>query len=317
MKAIVQDRYGIDALQLADLARPVPGPEEILVRVRAAGVDTGVHHVVTGTPYLIRVLGYGLRGPKARVPGLDAAGTVEAVGARVSRFKPGDEVFGSDGGTFAEYAAVKAERFAHMPTGLSFEEAAALPNSGVTALQAVRGRVVAGGRVLVIGAGGGVGTFAVQLARAAGGRVTGVCGPGKAELVAGLGAEVVDYTKQEITGRYDLIVDTAGNRRVLALRRLLTARGVLVIVGGDGGGRLIGGIQRNLWAALTSAVSSQKLTAFITRMNAADLDTLRAHVEAGEVAPVIGRTHDLADAAAALGHIATGHATGKVVLTVG
>jgi NADPH:quinone reductase-like Zn-dependent oxidoreductase len=321
MKAIVQDRYGSpDVLEFRDTARPAPGGGEILVRVHAAGVDAGVGHLTTGHPYLLRLLGFGLRGPKQPVRGLDFAGTVEEVGEGVSRVRPGDEVFGVCEGAFAEYAVAKQDLVAAKPGRLSFEQAAAVLVSGGTALQAVRdvGRVRPGQRVLVIGAAGGVGTFAVQLAKAFGADVTGVCSTAKTDLVRSLGAEhVVDYTREDFAAeQYDLIVDTAGLRSLTALRRALAPRGTLVLVGGENGGRWLGGIQRVVRAALLNPFVRQRLCGLVSRVRAADLEALRDLIEAGQLTPALDRTYPLADAAAAIGHLTAGRAAGKVVLTV-
>jgi len=258
MKAVVQDVYGPSGvLGLREIDRPAIGEDEVLVRVCAAGVDPGVWHLMTGEPYLVRAMGFGLRKPKVAVRGRDVAGVVEAAGAGVTRFGPGDQVYGTcESGSFAEYAAAPQKRLAAKPANLSFEQAAVVPISGVTALQGVRdcGRVQPGQQVMVIGAAGGVGSFAVQIAKALGARVTGVCSTSKARLVRSLGADdVIDYTHDEIDcngGRYDVIIDTAGNRRLSLLRRAMTPHGTLVLVGGEhGGGRVLGGFDRQLRAA--------------------------------------------------------------------
>ncbi|WIY02406.1 NAD(P)-dependent alcohol dehydrogenase [Amycolatopsis mongoliensis] len=318
MKAIVQDRYGSpDVLEFRDVGRPSPGGGEVLVRVHAAGVDAGVGHLTTGQPYLLRLLGFGLRRPKLPVRGLDFAGTVEEVGDGVTRVRPGDEVFGVCQGAFAEHAVARQDLVAAKPGGLSFEQAAAVLVSGGTALQALRdvGRVRPGQRVLVIGAAGGVGSFAVQLAKAFGADVTGVCSTAKTDLVRSLGAEhVVDYTREDFAARrYDLIVDTAGLRSLTDLRRALTPRGTLVIVGGEGG-KWIGGIQRVFRAALLNPFVRQRLCGLVSRVRAADLEDLRDLIEAGRLTPALDRTYPLADAAAAIGHLHAGRAAGKVVL---
>lgn len=219
MKAIVQDKYGsADVLELSDVEKPQPGDDDLLIRVHAAGVDPGVWHLMTGLPYLVRLMGFGFRKPKIRIRGVDAAGTVEAVGKNVIRLKQGDQVYGTCDGSFAEYACAKAERFAPMPANLSFEQAAAVPISGMTALNGLRdaGMLQPGQKILVIGAAGGVGTYAVQLAKAFGAVVTGVCSTSKVELVGSIGAdEVIDYTREDFTdggSQYDLILDTAGRR---------------------------------------------------------------------------------------------------------
>lgn len=320
MKAIVQDRYGSpDVLELRDVERPSPGGGEVLVRVHATGVDAGVWHLTTGQPYLLRLLGFGLRGPKVPVRGLDFAGTVEEVGDGVTRVRPGDEVFGVCEGAFAELAVAKQDLVAPKPGRLSFEQAAAVLVSGGTALQALRdvGRVRPGQRVLVIGAAGGVGSFAVQLAKAFGADVTGVCSTAKTDLVRTLGADhVVDYTREDFAAqRYDLILDTAGQRSLADLRRALNPRGTLVIVGGEGG-KWLGGIQRVLRAALLNPFVRHRLCGLVSRVRAADLEDLRDLIEAGQLTPALDRTYPLADAAAAIGHLHAGRAAGKVVLTV-
>jgi len=325
MKAIVQDMYGsADLLELREIVRPPIGEHEVLVRVCAAGVDPGVWHLMTGRPYLVRAMGFGLRTPKVAVCGRDLAGVVEAVGRRVTRFRDGDEVYGTcENGSFAEYAAVQEGRLSAKPSSLSFEQAAAVPISGVTALQAVRdcGGVQPGARVMVIGAAGGVGSFAVQIAKAYGAAVTAVCAGPKADLVRSLGAEdVIDYTHAEVdsTGaRYDVVIDTAGNRPLSLLRRAMTSHGTLVLVGGEhGGGRVLGGFDRQLRAPLVSMFIGQRLRGLIAKENAADLESLTRLIESGEVTPVIDRTYALTDAPDAIRYLAQGHAAGKVVLTV-
>jgi NADPH:quinone reductase-like Zn-dependent oxidoreductase len=323
MRAIVQDAYGsTEVLGLEDISRPEIGDDEVLVRVRAAGVDPGVWHLMTGLPYLVRVAGFGIRAPKTRVRGSDVAGTVEAVGADVTRFQPGDEVFGSCDGAFAEYASAKAERLALKPATLTFEQAAAIATSGFTALQGLRdrGEVEAGQKVLVIGASGGVGTSAVQIAKALGAEVTGVCSTRNVDMVRSIGADhVIDYTREDVadgTRSYDVILDTAGNRPLSLLRGALTKRGALVIVGGEGGGRWIGAVGRTLKALLLSPLVSQRLRAFISKESSDDLEVLRQFVEAGQLTPVIDRTYSLNETPDAIAYIAEGHARGKVVVTV-
>jgi NADPH:quinone reductase-like Zn-dependent oxidoreductase len=324
MKAIVQDRYGgVEVLSLAEIDRPVAGPDQVLVQVRAAGVGPDVWHLMTGRPYLVRVIGTGLRAPRLRVRGMDAAGRVEAVGANVTGFRPGDDVFGEADGSFAEYALARPDRLARKPANLGFDEAAAIPVSGCSALQGLRdrGRLQAGQRALIIGAAGGVGSFAVQLARAFGAHVTGVCSTTKVELVRSLGAdETIDYTREDLAdrgGRYDLILDTAGNRPLSRLRRLLAARGTLVIVGGEGGGRWTGGFGRQIVRApLLSLFVGQSLRPLVATVRTQDLDTLRELVEAGSVSPVIDRSYPLSGAAEAIRSLHAGHARGKAVLTL-
>ncbi len=326
MQAIVQDVYGpADVLALRDIDRPSIGDDEVLVRVRAAGVDPGVWHLMTGRPYLVRAFGFGLRKPKALVRGRDLAGVVEAVGARVTRLRPGDEVYGTcESGSFAEYASARQDRLAVMPTNLSFEQAAVTPISGMTALQALRdcAALKPGQRVMVIGAAGGVGSFAVQIAKAFGATITGVCSTAKIDLVRSLGAaEVIDYTRDQIDDngvRYDVVIDTAGNRSVSLLRRVLTPRGTLVLVGGEhGGGRLLGGFDRQmLRAPLLSIFVSQRLRSLMAKERASDLQELGRLIGSGAVTPVIDRSYPLADAADAIRHLAEGHATGKTVVRI-
>jgi NADPH:quinone reductase-like Zn-dependent oxidoreductase len=323
MKAIVQDTYGTsDVLELREIPRPTPGAGEVLIRVAAAGVDQGVWHLMTGLPYLIRLFGFGLTKPNVAVRGREVVGVVEAIGAGVTRFQPGIEVFGTCDGSFAEYAVAKADKLAQKPSNLSFEESAAAPISGVTALQAVRdaGAVAAGQKVLVIGAGGGVGSFAVQVAKAIGAEVTGVCSTGKMELVRSLGADnVIDYTRNDFARasmQYDVIIDTAGNRPLTALRKALSSRGTLVIVGGEAGGRLTGGFERSLAAPLVSLFSGQKLKGLVSTENHRDLGALAALIEAGKVKPVVDKVYPLADAPAAITHMHEEHPRGKVVVRI-
>ena len=323
MKAIVQDKYGsADVLELRDVEKPQPGNDELLIRVHAAGVDPGVWHLMTGLPYLVRLMGFGLRKPKIRIRGVDAAGTVEAAGRNVTELKQGDQVYGTCDGSFAEYACAKAERFAPKPANLSFEQAAAVPVSGMTALNGLRdaGKLQPGQRVLVIGAAGGVGTYAVQLAKAFGTVVTGVCSTSKAELVRAIGAdEIIDYTREDFTEgtrRFDLILDTAGRRPLSHLRRALTPRGTLVIVGGEGGGRWLGGFQRQIFAPVRSLFTEQRLLGLISTERRQDLLTLKDLIEAGKLTPVIDRIYPLSEAPEAIRYLQDGHARGKVVLTV-
>jgi len=325
MQAIVQRRYGAapeDVLRLERIARPAMNDDEVLVRVRAAGVDRGTVHLMAGTPYLMRILGFGLRAPKSPVPGWAVAGTVEAVGTKVTGLEPGDEVFGTCRGSFAQYAAAKAGWLATKPANLTFEQAAAMPGSATTALQALRdkARIRPGQHVLIIGASGGVGTFAVQLAKVFGAEVTGACRTDKTDLVRALGAaHVLDYTREDITAgrhRYDVIIDIGGNRPLAHLRRALAPRGTLVITGGEDGDALLGGIGRNLRAQLLSPFVSQKLTAFIARQRRADLLTVRELADSGAVTPAIDRSYPLSQATAAVRHLADGHARGKVVISI-
>ena len=323
MKAIVQDRYGSpDVLEPREIDPPVVGDDQVLVRVQAAGVDQGVWHEVAGLPYLFRVAGIGVRAPKNPVPGHDVAGIVEAVGEKVTGLRPGDEVFGTCRGPFAEHACARADRLVPKLASLGFAQAAAVLTSAATALQALRdkGKVRAGQRVLIIGAGGGVGTFAVQLAKAYGAEVTGVCSTAKTELVRSLGADhVVDYTREDfVDGRncYDSILDIAGNRSLAQLRRALAPEGTLVIVGGEGGGRWFGGIDRQLRAQMLSLFVGQKLGTLIAIARKEDLQVLREFLEAGTVKPVVDRTFALSEAAQAIRYLREGRARGKVVVAV-
>ena len=322
MKAIVQDAYGSpDVLNLREIDTPEVGDDEALVRVHAAGVDRGVWHLMTGLPYLGR-LAFGLLAPKTPVPGMDVAGVVETVGKGVTRFQPGDEVFGVGKGTFAEYARAPENKLAHKPASLTFEQAAVVAISGLTALQGLRdhGKVRPGQKVLIIGASGGVGTFAVQIAKAFGGRVTGVCGAAKVEMVRSIGAyHVIDYTREDFAEgdpRYDLILDIGGSSSLSRLRRALTLRGTLVIVGGEGGGRWLGIVGRLLRAHLLFPFVGQKLGTFISKENHEDLILLKDLIEAGTLTPVIDRTYPLAEVPEAIRYLEGGHAQGKVVITV-
>ncbi|WP_448624194.1 NAD(P)-dependent alcohol dehydrogenase [Geodermatophilus sp. URMC 64] len=326
MTAVLQDRYGSEpetVLRLGTAPRPSIGDGEVLVRVRAASVDRGTWHLMAGLAYPIRLV-FGLRRPRFANPGRNLAGTVEAVGRGVTGFRPGDEVYGvaAGNGTFAEYVAVGSDRLAAKPANLSFEQAAAVPVSGSTALQAVRdhGRVQAGEKVLVIGASGGVGSFAVQIAKALGAHVTGVASTGKLDQVRALGADdVLDYTAGDVVDgrrRYDVVLDIGGNRPLRQLRRALTPKGRLVIVGGETGGRWLDGLDRQLRAVLLSPFIGQRLGFFVNKENAADLTALRELIEAGAVTPLIDRTYPLGETAAAIRRMLDGRAAGKLVVTI-
>jgi NADPH:quinone reductase-like Zn-dependent oxidoreductase len=325
MKAIVQDAYGTeDVLEYRDIDKPVPKDDEVLVRVRAAGLDRGVWHVMTGLPYLVRVVvpTMGLGRPKVPVRGMDLAGQVEAVGGRVTRFQPGDAVFGWTDGSYAEYASVPEDQLVPMPANLGFERAAAVPISGLAALQGLRdvGEIQAGQRVLVIGAAGVVGSFAVQLAKAFGAHVTGVGSTSQLDLIRSLGAdEVVDYTRDDVTDgsrHWDLILDTAGHRSLSQLRRALIARGTLVIVGSEVRGRWMGGFDRNLRAVALSRLVGQRLRMLSSTPRQDDLQTLRELIETGKVTPVVDRTFPLPETPEAIRHLLRGHGRGKIVITV-
>ncbi len=323
MKAIVQDTYGsADVLELRNIAAPEIAAGEVLVRVHAASVDRGVWHVMTGLPYPVRLAGYGLRAPKNPVPGTSIAGVVATVGREVTRFQPGDEVFGIGQGAFAEYARAPENKLAPKPANLTYEQAAAVPVSGLTALQGLRdhGRVQPGQTVLITGASGGVGTFAVQLAAAFGAQVTGVCSTTKVELVRSIGAgHVIDYTRADFADgkqRYDMILDIGGNPSLSRLRQALTPKGTLVIAGGETGGRWLGGSDRQLRALLLSRFVGQQLTTFICRENHEDLLVLKELIEAGRITPVIDRSYPLSEAPKAIRYLEEGRARGKVVITL-
>jgi NADPH:quinone reductase-like Zn-dependent oxidoreductase len=324
MWAIVQDHYGSapeDVLRLAQIDRPTIGDSEVLVRVHAAGLDRGTWHIMAGLPYPVRLMGFGVRAPKDRVRGREVAGRVEAVGKAVTGLQVGDEVFGIAEGSFAEYAPARTDKLTQKPTSLGFERAAALTISALTALQAVRdrGRVQPGQQVLIIGASGGVGTFAVQIANMFGAHVTAVCSTSKADMVRSLGVDqVIDYTVEDIDGtqRYDVILDIGGHRSLRKLRRSITRHGTLVIIGSETGGRWLGGFDRSIRAMLLSPFVSQTLCALTNSENAADLAVLAELVESGKIAPVIDRTYPLHEAVAAIRHMLDGQARGKVVIAV-
>jgi NADPH:quinone reductase-like Zn-dependent oxidoreductase len=325
MKAIVQDRYGdVDVLDFRDIDRPVPTDDEVLVAVHAAGLHRGDWHIMAGLPYLIRVAvpTLGLRRPKVPVLGMDLAGTVAAVGTGVTRFQAGDEVFGWADGAFAEYAVAPEDQLAAKPVALSFEEAAVVPTSGFAALQGLRdvGQLRPGQRVLVIGAAGGVGSFAVQLATAFGAQVTGVASTSQLELVRAIGADqVVDYTRTEVTDgtrRWDLILDCGGHRSLSQLRRALSPKGTLVIVGSEGRGRWLGGFDRNLRAVALSGLVGQRLRMLSSKPRQDDLQVLRELLEAGRLTPVIARTYPLGEVPEAIRQMIEGHGGGKIAITV-
>ena len=325
MTGIAQDRYGPspeDVLRVAALSVPSVAEDQVLVRVHAASVDRGTWHVMAGLPYPIRLAGFGFRRPKYANPGRALAGTVEAVGPGVSGFSPGDQVYGIGEASFAEYARAPIGKLAVKPANLSFAQAAAVPISGSTALQAVRdhGRIQPGEQVLIIGASGGVGSFAVQLAKSAGAEVTGVCSTGKVDEVRALGADhVIDYTREKVTEggrRYDVILDIGGNRRLSLLRRILTPRGRLVIVGGETDGRWLAGTDRQIRAQLLSLFVRQQLGTFINKENASDLVILREMIDDGALVPTPDRTYPLAEVAPAIRRLLDGHARGKIAIAV-
>jgi NADPH:quinone reductase-like Zn-dependent oxidoreductase len=321
MQAIVQDTYGsAGALRLARISLPEIAASEVLLRVHAAGLDRGAWHLITGAPYLLRLV-FGIRKPKNPVPGREVAGTVVAVGAAVTRFSPGDEVYGIGRGTFAEYAAAPADKLARKPASATFEQAAVVPVSALTALQALTGagRVKQGDEVLVIGASGGVGSHAVQLAKAFGAEVTGVCSAPKLDLVRSLGADhVVDYATEDFADgarRYDVILDIAGNPAPSRLRRALTAKGTAVLVGGEEGGNLTGGMGRQLRARALSLFVSQRLTTVLCKERSADLERLTELIDGGKLTPSVDRSYPLDQVADAIRYLEAGKARGKIAIT--
>ena len=323
MKAMVREKYGPpDVLELREIDIPECADDEVLVRVRAAGVGRDVWHVMRGLPYPIRLAGFGFRAPKNPVIGSDMAGVVEVLGKNVTRFQPGDEVFGIGKGSYAEYVCALEDKLAPKPANLTFEQAAVVPIMGSTALQALRdhGKVLAGQEVLIIGASGGVGTYAVQIAKAFGANVTGVCSTKKVEMVRSIGADhVIDYTREDFAEgdqRYDLILDIGGNSTLSRLRRALASRGTLVIVGGEGGGRWLGGTDRQVRAMLLSPFVGQKLGTFVNKENHEDLLVLKDLIESGKITPVIDRKYPLSEVPEAIRYLEGGHARGKVVITV-
>lgn len=323
MRAITQDRYGsAEVLHLADIEPPTIAANEVLVRVRAAGLDRGTWHVMSGLPYFMRIMGFGFRRPKNPVAGLDVAGTVEALGAEVRDFAVGDEVFGISRGSFAEHAAVRQEKLSPKPAALDFEHAAVVPISGGTALQALResGRIAAGQHVLIVGASGGVGSHAVQLAKAFGAEVTGVCSTAKVDLVRSLGADhVIDYTREffgDSGTRYDLIIDIGGNTTLRRLRRALTARGTLVIVGGEAGGKWTGGFGRSLRAPLLSLFVRQRLTMLASKEHRRFFEPVAALIESGQVRPSIDASYPLEQVPEAMRRLEAGEVRGKIAITV-
>lgn len=322
MRAITQETYGsADVLRLTRIARPEVADNGVLIRVHAAGLDRGAWHLMTGKPYALR-LGFGMRAPKNPVRGREVAGTIVAVGSAVTGLSEGDEVYGIAEGSFAEYAVARADKIARKPANITFEQAAVVPISALTALQALTdaGRIQAGQQVLIIGASGGVGSFAVQLAKAFGAQVTGVCGASKLDLVRSLGADhVIDYAIDDFAGgdrRYDLILDIAGNPAPSRLRRALTPAGTAVIVGGEFGGNLTGGLGRQVRALALSLFVRQRLTGFLCKERASDLQRLTDLIEAGTVTPTVDRAYPLDQVPDAMRYLEDGKARGKVAITV-
>jgi len=328
MKAIVYCDYGLANLKLEEVEKPVPNDDQILVRVRAASVNPYDWHFIEGTPKIMRAMGVGLRKPKDTRVGVDFAGTVEAVGknpAAAGQFKPGDEVFGGKGGAFADYVCPRAGRaVALKPANITFEQAASVNIAGITALQALRdkGKVQSGQKVLINGASGGVGTFAVQIAKSLDADVTGVCSTRNVDLVRSLGADhVIDYTKEDFTKsgqRYDVILDNVGTQPLVSFRRVLIPKGKYVMIGGGGPNDqgLIGPLFRPIQAMLLSPFVSQEMGMFIADTNQKDLAVLADLMQSGKVKPVIDRTYKLSEVPAAIAYLEQGHARGKVVITV-
>ena len=322
MRAIVQRRYGsAEVLHLEEIERPAPGPEEVLIRVRAAGLDRGTWHFMTGVPYLGRLV-FGLRVPKNPILGLDVAGTVESVGSEATRFKAGDDVFGTAKGTFAEYTVARGDKLAPKPSNLTFEQAAVVPVSASTALQGLRdsGRISTGQSVLIVGASGGVGSYAVQLAKALGAEVTGVASAGKLEFVRSIGADhTIDYRAEDFADgsrRYDLIIDIGGRRKVSVLRRVLAPKGTVVLLGGEDGGKLSGGMGRQLRAVVLSAFVGQRFTMFVAKQNRTYLEELSEFIQAGQVVPSIDHACPLAEMPAAMRRLEAGEVRGKIAITL-
>jgi NADPH:quinone reductase-like Zn-dependent oxidoreductase len=323
MRAVVQDRYGAaNVLHVTRIPRPEVNDREVLVRVHAAGLDRGTWHLMTGKPYLMRLAGLGFRRPRDRVPGRDLAGTVASVGVGVTEFEVGDEVYGVGRGSFAEYAVARADKLASKPKSLSFEKAAVVPISAATALQALvdHGRLETGQRVLVIGASGGVGSYAVQLAKALGAEVTGVASTAKLDLVRSLGADhAIDYTREDFaeTGdHYDVILDIAGNPTLSRLRQALTPTGTAVIVGGENGGDLTGGMNRTLRALVLSRFTRQRFANFINKERASDLNRITGLIDAGQVIPSIDRSYPLEQVPEAICQLVAGQVRGKVAISM-
>ena len=322
MRAMVQDAYGTaDVLRLAQVDTPTPTAKQVLVRVHAAGLDRGAWHVMTGKPYLVRLV-FGIRKPKNPGVGQEVAGTVVAVGAAVTRFVVGDEVFGIARGAFAEYAVATEDKLAMKPVEVTFDQAAVVAISALTALQALRdvGHVQPGQQVLIVGASGGVGSYAVQLAKAFGAEVTGVCSAAKLDLVRSLGADhVIDYAHDDFadgTHRYDLILDIAGNSSISRLRRALTSTGTAVMVGGEEGGSLTGGIDRQLRARIVSMFVRHRLTSLLCKERSSDLETLAELIVAGKLKPSVGKTYALDQVQQAMRDLERGAVHGKVAIAV-
>jgi NADPH:quinone reductase-like Zn-dependent oxidoreductase len=321
MKAITQDTYGsADVLELREVEVPTPGDGEVLLKVHSAGIARGVIHVMTGEPYLMRIMGFGLRKPKNQVLGQDVAGVVTAVGAGVTRLKVGDEVFGVAKGSFAEYAVAREDKLAPKPDNLSFAQASAMPISGLTALRALDAAdITSGSKVLIVGASGGVGTYAVQIAVAMGASVTGVASASKTDLVTSLGAhDVIDYARADFADgvrQYDAVIDVGGMSSLSRLRRALEPKGTLVIVGGEKGTKWSPGMGRQLMAAAMSPFVSQRLTSILNKEHYAGLVRLAELAASGDLTPSIERSYPLAEAAEAVRRLGAGEVRGQIVIT--
>jgi NADPH:quinone reductase-like Zn-dependent oxidoreductase len=326
MKAVVYTNYGSpDVLEIRDIKKPVPNDDQVLIKVRTASINPLDWHFMEGTPYIMRAIGVGLRKPKDPRLGVDYAGTVEAVGKNVTQFKPGDEVLGGKSGAFAEYVCARADRAIVLkPANITFEQAASVPIAAITALQGLRdkGKIQPGQKVLINGASGGVGTFAVQIAKSFGADVTGVCSTRNLDMVRSLGADrVIDYTKEDFTKsgqRYDLILDNVGTQPLSGFRRVLNPNGILVMIGGGGpnDGGLIGPLGRPVKALLLSPFISQKMGMLMAELNKKDLTILGDLMQSGKITPVIDRTYPLSQIAEAIRYLEQGHARGKVIITV-
>jgi len=326
MKAVVYTDYGSpDVLEIRDIKRPVPNDDQVLIRVRAASINPLDWHYIEGTPYIMRAFGVGLRKPKDPRLGVDMAGEVEAIGKNVTQFKPGDEVFGGRNGAFAEYVCARADRaIALKPSNITFEQAASVPIAAITALQGLRdkGHISPGQKVLINGASGGVGTFAVQIAKSWGAEVTGVCSTRNLDLVRSLGADhVIDYTKEDFTKgeqRYDVILDNVGTQPLSGFKRALVPNGICVMIGGGGpnDGGLIGPMARPIKALFLSPFMTQKMGMMMAELNKKDLNVLGDLMQSGKVKPVIDRTYPLSQIADAISYLEQGHARGKVVITI-
>lgn len=323
MQAVLQSGYGsADVLRLGTTERPTASQGEVIVRVHSAAIDRGTWHFMTGRPYLMRIMGFGFSAPKNPIPGLDLSGTVVEVGAGVTRFKKGDQVFGIGAGSFAEFARAREDKLAHAPAGLPLNTTAALGVSALTALQALRdhAKVQRGDRVLIIGASGGVGTFAVQIAKALGADVTGVCSTSKVDMVRSLGAtRVFDYTREkfyESGEKYDVILDIAGNTPISQLRRVMTPVGRLVFVGNEHGGDYTAGFGRQLWAMMLSPFTKQRFAMMMAREHFEDLEAIAQMAEKGQIRPAVDRMCSLGEVPAALTDMEAGHIRGKVIVRV-